>query len=446
MTNFDQTHRPDTPQSGRDNDPTRRRFLKQSSVASAALTLGLAADAVADSSSLSEMINVGIVGTGGRGGGAARDTLAINPNVRLIAMADLYPEKCHSMRKSLARRYDQRVAVDDKNIFGGLDGYRNVLDHPDVDIVLLTTPPGFRPSYLAEAVAAGKHVFAEKPTCVDPVGYRICLEADRAARAQGTAIVTGTQYRRQKNYMEVMRQIHEGAIGDVVSATSRYCTSGIWNRPRKPGMSDAEYQLYNWMHFIWLSGDQIVEQAVHNIDAMNWLMGGPPVAAYGSGGRFTRPTGSQMWDNVSIDYAYPDNRLLSFQCRQIPHTKGENGSVVYGTEGIATIGAANKGASIIDRSGRQVWSMKGDINAAYQQEHKDLVDSIRAGKPIVELAETADSSLTAVMGRLAAYTGQRVDWKFVTQQSTLDLFPDKLSLDGSLPIASYAVPGVTKLI
>ncbi|MBC19331.1 MAG: dehydrogenase [Planctomycetaceae bacterium] len=446
MTNFDQTHRPDTPQSGRDNDPTRRRFLKQSSVASAALTLGLAADAVADSSSPSEMINVGIVGTGGRGGGAARDTLAINPNVRLIAMADLYPEKCHSMRKSLARRYDQRVAVDDKNIFGGLDGYRNVLDHPDVDIVLLTTPPGFRPSYLAEAVAAGKHVFAEKPTCVDPVGYRICLEADRAARAQGTAIVTGTQYRRQKNYMEVMRQIHEGAIGDVVSATSRYCTSGIWNRPRKPGMSDAEYQLYNWMHFIWLSGDQIVEQAVHNIDAMNWLMGGPPVAAYGSGGRFTRPTGSQMWDNVSIDYAYPDNRLLSFQCRQIPHTKGENGSVVYGTEGIATIGAANKGASIIDRSGRQVWSMKGDINAAYQQEHKDLVDSIRAGKPIVELAETADSSLTAVMGRLAAYTGQRVDWKFVTQQSTLDLFPDKLSLDGSLPIASYAVPGVTKLI
>ena len=446
MTNFDQTHRPDIPQSGRDNDPTRRRFLKQSSVASAALTLGLAADAVADSSSPSEMINVGIVGTGGRGGGAARDTLAINPNVRLIAMADLYPEKCHSMRKSLARRYDQRVAVDDKNIFGGLDGYRNVLDHPDVDIVLLTTPPGFRPSYLAEAVAAGKHVFAEKPTCVDPVGYRICLEADRAARAQGTAIVTGTQYRRQKNYMEVMRQIHEGAIGDVVSATSRYCTSGIWNRPRKPGMSDAEYQLYNWMHFIWLSGDQIVEQAVHNIDAMNWLMGGPPVAAYGSGGRFTRPTGSQMWDNVSIDYAYPDNRLLSFQCRQIPHTKGENGSVVYGTEGIATIGAANKGASIIDRSGRQVWSMKGDINAAYQQEHKDLVDSIRAGKPIVELAETADSSLTAVMGRLAAYTGQRVDWKFVTQQSTLDLFPDKLSLDGSLPIASYAVPGVTKLI
>ena len=446
MTPTQTNYRSNLPQSAGAPDHARRRFLKQSSVASAAVTLGLATEVVAESSSPNESLNVGIVGTGGRGGGAARDTLAINPNVRLIAMADLYPEKCHSMRKSLARRYDKRVAVDDKNIFAGLDGYRQVLDHPDVDIVLLTTPPGFRPSYLAEAVAAGKHVFAEKPTCVDPVGYRICLEADRAARAQGTAIVTGTQYRRQKNYLEVMRQIHEGAIGDVVSATSRYCTSGIWNRPRKPGMSDAEYQLYNWMHFIWLSGDQIVEQAVHNIDAMNWLMGGPPVAAYGSGGRFTRPTGSQMWDNVSIDYAYPDNRLLSFQCRQIPHTKGENGSVVYGTEGIASIGAANKGASIMDRSGKEVWSMKGDINAAYQQEHKDLVDSIRAGKPIVELAETADSSLTAVMGRLAAYTGQRVDWEFVTQQSILDLFPETLSMDESLPITPHAVPGVTKLI
>ena len=428
------------------HDVSRRRFLKQGSLASAAVTIGLASEAKAKKSSALETINIGIVGTGGRGGGAARDTLSINPNVRIIAMSDLYPEKCQSMRKSLARRFNERVAVQDENIFGGLDGYRRVLEHPDVDLVLLTTPPGFRPPYVAEAVAAGKHVFAEKPTCVDPTGYRVCLEADRQARKQGTAIVTGTQYRRQKNYMEVMRRIHEGQIGDVISATSRYCTSGIWNRPRKPGMSDAEYQLYNWMHFIWLSGDQIVEQAVHNIDAMNWLMGGPPLRAYGSGGRFTRPAGSQMWDNVSIDYAYPDNRLLSFQCRQIPHTKGENGSIVYGTEGVASIGAANKGASLHDRSGKEIWSMKGDINAAYQQEHKDLVDSIRAGSPIVELAETADSSLTAVMGRLAAYTGQRVDWDFVTQKSVLDLFPKELKMDESLPVASYAVPGVTKLI
>ncbi|MDG2206486.1 MAG: Gfo/Idh/MocA family oxidoreductase [Pirellulales bacterium] len=437
------TKKPTTTESTTD-DLSRRSFLRQGSALSAAASLGIAASS-ARGDSVAETLNVGIVGTGGRGGGAARDTLSINPNVRLIAMADLYPEKCHSMRKKLTRRYSDRMAVTDENIFGGLDGYRHVIEHPNVDIVLLTTPPGFRPSYLKEAVDAGKHVFAEKPTCVDPAGYRVCLEADRKARAQGTAIVTGTQYRRQKNYMEVMRRIHEGAIGDVISATSRYCTSGIWNRPRKPGMSDAEYQLYNWMHFIWLSGDQIVEQAVHNIDAMNWLMGGPPDTAYGSGGRFTRPKGSQMWDSVAIDYAYPGDRLLSFQCRQIPHTQGENGSIVYGSEGIAIIGAANKGASITDRAGKEIWSMKGDINAAYRQEHKDLVDSISAGKPIVELAETAASSLTAVMGRLAAYTGEQVDWDFVAQQSTLDLFPKELKIDESLPIASYAVPGVTKL-
>ncbi len=211
-------------------------------------------------------------------------------------------------------------------------------------------------------------------------------------------------------------------------------------------MSDAEYQLYNWMHFIWLSGDQIVEQAVHNIDVMNWLMEGPPISAYGSGGRFTRPTGSQMWDNVSIDYEYPGDRILSFQCRQIPHTKGENGSVIYGTKGTARIGAANKAASLYGQGGGETWSMKGDIGAAYQQEHKDLVDSIRAGEPIVELKETAESSLTAAMGRMAAYTGQKVDWEFASEKSQLDLFPKNLSMDGPLEMSPYAVPGVTKLI
>lgn len=431
-------------------DLSRRGFLRAGSVASAAVAAGLSAAAAPakDKShgSALDTIQIGVIGTGGRGGGAAHDTLTINSNVRLVALADLYPEKCHSMRKSLARRHGEKVAVADEKIYGGLEGYRQVLDDPAVDLVLLATPPGFRPAHIAEAVAAGKHVFAEKPACVDPAGYRICLAADQKARQQGTAIVTGTQYRRQKNYMEVVKRIHEGQIGDVVSATSRYCTSGIWNRTRKPGMSDAEYQLYNWMHFVWLSGDQIVEQAVHNIDAMNWVMGGPPLTAYGSGGRFTRPQGSQMWDNMAVDYEYPGRRLLSFQCRQIPHTQGENGSVIYGTEGMARIGAANKEASISDRKGQELWSMKGDIAAAYQQEHKDLVDSIRAGQPIVELRETADSSLTAAMGRLAAYSGQQVDWEFVSQKSQLDLFPKNLSMQGPLEMQPHAVPGVTKLI
>jgi predicted dehydrogenase len=200
------------------------------------------------------------------------------------------------------------------------------------------------------------------------------------------------------------------------------------------------------MHFIWLSGDQICEQAVHNIDTINWLMGENPLSAYGSGGRFTRPADSEMWDAMSIDYEYPGNRTVSFMCRQIPGTAADNSNVVYGSQGTCHIGAMNAGSKILDREGKVIWQMPGDIGAAYQQEHKDLVDSIRAGSPIVELKQTADSSLVAVMGRLAAYSGQRVTWDFVAAESTLDLFPKELAWDGSLPAPAHAVPGRTKLV
>jgi predicted dehydrogenase len=185
--------------------------------------------------------------------------------------------------------------------------------------------------------------------------------------------------------VEAIKQLHEGVIGDIIAATMRYCSSGIWFRNRQPEMSDTQYQVFNWMHHIWLSGDQIAEQAVHNIDTMNWIMGGPPESAYGSGGRFTRPEGSEMWDNIEVDYVYPGNRLVSFMCRQIPSTQGDNSNTIYCTQGSCTIRGGNSGASIVDRDGKEVWSMKGDIGAAYKQEHKDLIDSIRNGKPSVEL-------------------------------------------------------------
>jgi predicted dehydrogenase len=329
---------------------------------------------------------------------------------------------------------------------GGLDGYKRVLDDPAVDVVLLTTSPGFRPRHIREAIEAGKHLFAEKPVCVDPAGYRICLEAHDRAVSQGLAIVTGTQYRRQTDYVGAVEQIRRGAIGDIVSATTRYCTEGIWYRTRKPDTSDVQYQLDNWMHFIWLSGDQITEQAVHNLDTINWVMGANPVSAFGSGGRFTRPEGSEMWDAMSIDYEYPGSRVVSFMCRQIPGAQSDNGSVIYGTEGTCHIGALSRGSRILDGSGKQVWEMKGSIAAAYRQEHKDLVDSIRAGTPIVELRQTADSSLVAVLGRLAAYTGRLVTFDFLANQSQLDLFPADLRWDGALPPPRHAVPGRTKLI
>ena len=313
-------------------------------------------------------------------------------------------------------------------------------------MVLLTTSPGFRPQHLEMAVKARKHVFAEKPVCVDPAGWHACVRAHEQAERQGTAIVCGTQYRRQTNYMGAMEKIREGAIGDVVSMTARYCANGTWYRPRKEGQTEAEYQLQNWMHFIWLSGDQICEQAVHNIDVMNWVMGGPPVDAFASGGRFTRPDDSQMWDSMSVDYRFSGDRLASFTCRQIPGSVSDLDNVVYGSEGTLYINAFNGGSRITDRSGKETWRMGGSIGEAYKQEHKDLVDSVVAGKPIVELKTCADSSLTAALGRVAAYTGQKVTWDFMTKESKLDLFPKDLTMDSELPTPGYAVPGQTELI
>jgi myo-inositol 2-dehydrogenase / D-chiro-inositol 1-dehydrogenase len=420
----------------------RRGFLGAGATASAALMVHSSVAAAEEPREL----RLGIVGCGGRGAGAVNDSLTINSRVKLVAAADLYVSKCASLRQALTAAHEDKVSLADANMHGGLDGYKRVLDDPNVDVVLLATSPGFRPAYVREAVAAGKHVFAEKPACVDPAGYRICLEAHDKAVAAGTAIVTGTQYRRQASYIGAVEQIRKGAIGQIVGATTRYCSSSIWYRGRKEGMSDAEYQMSNWMHFIWLSGDQICEQAVHNIDTINWVMDATPVSAFGSGGRFTRPADSEMWDSMNIDFEYPDNRIVSFMCRQIPGTAADNSTVIYGSAGTCHIGSMSSGSSIFDRSGTKIWEMPGSIADAYKQEHKDLIDSIRAGKPIVELRQTADSSLTAVLGRIAAYTGQRVSWDFLTNHSKLDLFPKDLTWDAALPASQHAIPGKTKLI
>ena len=442
-----------------DSPPTRPRNSKLQSSSShpdrrqfvATGTAALGAAAVSPSFGVlragrRDKLRVAVVGTGGRGGGACNDHLTANDDVVLVAMADLDPAKCKRLRESLLKRHPEKVAVEDSSIYGGLDGFRKVIQRSDIDVVLLTTSPGFRPEHVKAAVAAKKHVFAEKPVCVDAAGYRACLEADALAREQGTAIVTGTQYRRQPNYMAAVDHIHKGTVGEPIAMTARYCSTGIWYRKRKPGMSDAEYQLHNWMHFIWLSGDQIVEQAVHNIDLMNWVFKGPPVSAFGSGGRFTRPDDSEMWDSMSIDYSFDGDKLASFACRQIPGATSDAHNVIYCTGGKVAIKAINGGSKVYDDQGKVVFELKSRIGDAYRQEHKDLADSIRAGAPIVELKQTADSSLTAVLGRVAAYTGKLVKWDFLTEESKLDLFPKDLAIDGELKSAGPAIPGRTRLI
>lgn len=437
-----------------DMNNTRRQFLSSQIATTAGVATGLAmgsgtasaeSDAQANTASSDRTLRIGLVGCGGRGTGAINDSLTINSNVKLVAVADLYEGNTERTCAAMTKRHEGKVAVSKDKMHVGLDAYKRILDDPDVDLVMLATSPGFRPRHIAETVEAGKHIFAEKPACVDPTGYRICLAAHEKAVKQGTAIVTGTQYRRQANYIAAVQKIRDGAIGDIVSATSRYCSSGIWYKPRKEGMTNLQYQLDNWMHFIWLSGDQIAEQAVHNIDAMNWVMGSVPETAYASGGRFSRPKDSEMWDSMSVDYEYPGGKMLSFKCRQWPGSTGDNSNVVYGTDGTMHIGAMSKGSRIVDRKGKEVWSAKGKLSDAYKQEHKDLVDSILADKPIVELKQTAESSLTAVMGRMSAYTGKRVDWDFVSKDSSLDLYPKDLNEDTVVESLGHAIPGKTKL-
>jgi predicted dehydrogenase len=437
----------------------RRRFLASSTALSATAALNLAAAEVVaaadqetepsqsrDFSDQSRPLGIAIVGAGGRGTAAVIDSFSVNENVTLVAMADMDSRILAAARSRLSKRYPDKVEVADDQMHVGIDSYKRILDNPQVDIVLMTTPPGFRPRFVRDAVEAGKHVFAEKPTCVDPAGFRICCEADQKARDNGTCIVTGTQYRRQTNYIEAIKRIHDGAIGDIVSANSRYCSGSIWYKNRREGMSDTEYQIFNWMHHVWLSGDHIAEQAVHNIDVMNWIMGGPPESAYGSGGRFTRPPGSELWDSMSIDYQYSGNRSVSFKCRQIPGADGDNSNVIRGTKGHAVIYGINRGAFLYDRSGDEIWSLPGDLSAAYQAEHKALVDAVRSGKPIVEFRETSESSMTAVLGRVAAYTGKNVTWDFLAKESQLDLFPPDLDIGGALSEPKHAVPGRTKLV
>jgi len=426
---------------------SRRAFIRTTAAAAGAAGLSSLASAKSIAPVKgSDEIRVGVVGAGGRGKGACVDSMSSSEGVRLVAIGELTFDLARGARETLKNtRVASQVDVSDENLFSGLDAYRQVINHDGVDLVILATSPGFRPLHIAEAVRAGKHIFAEKPVCVDPVGYRSCIASAAQARKQGTAIVTGTMYRRQPSYVEAIERIDRGDIGRLIGGLAYYCSTGIWYRSRKPEMTDMQYQLYNWYHFVWLSGGQIVEQAVHNLDAINWIMGGPPVRAFGSGGQMTRPADSEIYDHIDIDYEYANGAIVSFKCRQIPGSMPRVINTILATEGKAFVNPG--GANIVDASGNETFRLRhGGVNP-YVQEHKDLIESIRSGKPLVELEETADSSLTAVMGRMAAYSGKEVTWDFVTK-SEHRLMPDMGAISFETPITSpgVQVPGQFKLI
>ena len=386
----------------------------------------------------SDEIKVGVIGTGGRGTGAAVDCIKSAPGVRIVAMGDLFQDRVEGSRDRLKADEEAKAHVDvGDRVFWGFDNYKKVIDC-DINLVIMAAPPGFRPAHFKAAVEAGKHVFFEKPVAVDAPGVRAILEAGEIATQKKLGIVTGTIKRHSANYVETVKRIHEGAIGEIVAAQCYFNTGGLWNHGRNPEWSDMEWQCRNWLYFTWLSGDHIVEQHIHNIDVINWAMQAHPIRAYGMGGRQVRidPAYGHIYDHFAVEYEYPNGARLMSMCRQQDATAGNVSERVVGTKGSSNCAGLIKG--------KKDWKYEGPNPGPYVQEHTDLITSIREGKPLNEARQIAESSLTAIMGRMSAYTGQEITWDQALN-SKEDLMPEKLEF-GPFPVAPVAMPGKTPFV
>jgi predicted dehydrogenase len=413
---------------------SRRAAIKTTAVAAAGL---VAHPRAVFAGGQSATLRVGVVGCGGRGTGAAANCVESSAGVEIVALGDLFPDRLASCRERLAERLGAAFKATDETCFTGWDAYTNVLA-ADIDMVIFATPPAFRPMHLQAAINAGKHVFMEKPVAVDPVGIRSVMSSADEAESKGLAIVAGTQRRHQAPYVEAMRRIHDGAIGDVVAAQVFWNQGGLWNRERQPGWTDMEWQARNWLYFTWLSGDHIVEQHIHNIDVANWALQGHPVKATGVGGRQVRvdPDYGQIFDHFAIQFEYENGARVLSMCRQIDGCANHVGEHITGTAGASDPSSWLRGASDWE------WG-DAEYTNPYVQEHTDLIASIRAGEPLNEGRQVAESTLTAIMGREAAYTGQEIVWDELLA-ADMTLVPDALHF-GPMPTMQIPTPGVTQL-
>ena len=422
---------------------SRREFLS-TAVAAGAGAFSLGAISGTAHAAGSDIIKVGLVGCGGRGTGAAEQSINSSSNVKLHAMGDLFRDHLDNAKDKLAK-FGDKVDVSDERCFVGFDAFQKVIDS-GVDLVILATPPGFRPDHIKATIAAGKHLFCEKPVAVDGPGIRKVLAAAEEAKSKNLAVVAGTQRRHQLGYIEAMKRIHGGDIGEIVSARCYWNQGGLWSVERKPQMSDMEYQLRNWLYYTWLSGDHINEQHVHNLDVINWAIGSHPVQAYAMGGRQvrTQPIYGNAFDHFAVDYEYPKGVHALSMCRQIDGTDGNISEAVAGTKGCYDLQAG----TYVYRpyNGKVERTRARDIKERnpYEQEHIDMIESIRSGHPLNELKTVAESTLTAIMGRMSAYTGKVVTWDQALN-SKLDLMPKDLKF-GPIPTPPVAIPGETPLV
>ncbi len=420
---------------------TRRKFLKHSATVTAAMsTLAVPRNVHADSGGL---LKVGLIGCGGRGTGAVEDALYADPQIKLTAMGDVFPDRAQDCLANLKanEKISDRVAVDNEHIFSGFDAYRQVID--SVDVVILTCSPHFRPRHLAYAVEQGKHCFVEKPIAVDAPGVRSVQETCKLAKQKGLSLVSGFCWRYDLGVKETMRKIlEEKAIGDIVAIESSYNSGTLWHRGNDPKWSRMEYQLRNWYYYSWLSGDHIVEQAIHSIDKTAWLLGDTqPIRAMALGGRQQRT--DKKWGNIfdhfTVFYEYPDQKRVYFTCRQQKDCSRRVDERVLGTTGQAEILRHR----LYDMAGKPTWRYKGPKPSMYRVEHEALFKSIRDGNPINNGDYMTNSTMIGIMGRMCAYTGQTLTWDQCIN-STERLGPSEYSWT-DIAEPSVAIPGISKL-
>ncbi|MFM9947151.1 MAG: Gfo/Idh/MocA family protein [Saprospiraceae bacterium] len=439
---------------------TRREFIKTSTAVTGGMMLGGLSLAQAANSFTDDAIKVALVGCGGRGTGAAVQALLTKQNVKLVAMADAFRHRLDDAYKSITAddladvigvegNVKSRVDVPEERKYVGFDAYKKAIAHADV--VILATPPGFRPDHFAEAVAQGKQVFMEKPVATDAPGIRKVLEAAEMAKQKKLNVVVGLQRHYQKVYRQWVDMLQNGAIGDIVSSRVYWNMGALWVNPRKPDTTEMAYQMTNWYYFNWLCGDHIVEQHIHNIDVSNWVKQAYPIRAYGSGGRQVRvgKEYGEIYDHHVVEFEYADGSRMFSQCRQIPGTKESVTEAFHGTNGTAPWPGR-----IQTRSGYALmnYNDKGDPDP-YQNEHDELFEAIAKSEyKFADAENAAKSTLTAIMGRMATYSGQLIEWD-AALNSKINLMPEKLDwnanpklLPGADGMYACAVPGITKVV
>ncbi|GIX04054.1 MAG: dehydrogenase [Planctomycetaceae bacterium] len=427
---------------------TRRTFLKQSAQAASAMgitwSLTSALYAAGD-----EVLRVGLVGCGGRGTGAAREALQADPHTRLIAVADVFRQQIDYSIENLKSqpKIADRVQVDEDHKFVGLDAYKHVIE--SCDVVLLATPPGFRPYHLRDAVAAGKHVFTEKPMATDAPGCRLVMQAVEQAKQKKLGILAGFCWRYNYPRRELFKRIHEGQIGEVVAVYGTYLTGPVKPMPpaetRPRDISDLEWMVRNWYNFTWLSGDGLVEQAVHAVDWLAWaLKDQPPAECTAVGGRQIPVHGGNIYDHIEVNYRWDNERdTRGFLAqRQIPGCHNENNLVVMGTKGNAYIGARRTGVAI---TGEHPWTYSGPDPNMYQVEHDEFFASLRQGSPLNDGDRMVTSTLMAIMGRMAGYTGKKITWEMALNSQQL-LAPEVKSWNDVVEVPPLAQPGITPFV